>query len=80
MISATQHFLQEILVWAGRRDLGKFEVLTFFELKTHKSLQPKVVGNFLSPPTVTHAPQSDYRFRNCGLCKLSVAAGIFCLK
>jgi hypothetical protein len=54
-------------------------IVTTLELKTHKSLQPKVVGNFLRPPTVTHVPQSDYRFRNYGLCKLSVAAGNFCL-
>jgi hypothetical protein len=33
MISTSQRFLWEILVWTGQRVLGNFDVSTFFKLK-----------------------------------------------
>jgi hypothetical protein len=54
LTSESQRLLLEILVWTRRSDLGTSK-LTIFEMKTQKSLQTKVVGNFLSLPMVTHA-------------------------
>jgi hypothetical protein len=33
MLSTSQRFLREILVWTGQRVLGNFDVSTFFKLK-----------------------------------------------